>query len=830
MNRRKQSNNSPETKVMQLDVPPITRAKSDSPTIKDSPPVGAKSGRNSKRASVPSLDLVHTDEDIKSGLLWKRGDDLVKKWKQRYFIIQNEKLFYTDNENIMHTAGERCGVVDLKNAEVRAYQLNLYGKQYAFGVTPSGTPRTYILAADTQENRASWVKSMAHCGAQVFLLLCEGWLEKTGAQGILKGFSKRYFTIHRDRVSYFKQPDASQKQFFVINKDTVIEVVQGSEKPFHWRVIPSPGGRVFDLAAKSQEEMALWIENMGKLTLKEAEPSRDRGSSMHRRHSDIGWDKTQQALEIVRSSSESASRTSDDLLNVPGKKPHAASFDASTSTGKPNRRSMLGRFTEKVLSPLDEEGLDPAETRTPSSLEPYLGLGPGQHMPRGTSPSQATTIVIGGSGGTLTKTTGFFSKTAKRSSAGKKMLLKMLVGDKIVKGPEIVVTEGWLGKMRPKDKVFKRRYVRLNTESLVWFKTLHSAIQGKPLGQLFFTCDTTVEAFESIENAFCVRNATAEIRFKAHQKDHLQVWISYIKQHIPRVIREGQCWHSPTNSSINVTLMSDRLVFQGDEADSISVKLSHECEALCVDIPSSKQSSAQAWSSTLPAPQQQQQPAPPRLDNCGFQFSKSGLNGVSLTLFPANEQERVSWVDDITQQIPEVVLMGHLDKAVRGIPHKGYKARFVLALTDRLLYYRTRGADFPAGQILYSDDTQVKTTKHVSKKNTFCIITQPHEGRVYHFAAESAYERSHWMQAISERLPGKFRGVITQLQQQEMEAKGQAPMSRLSEGSCSSADGQSGAGQAEQEEHSSPGALVEKEGDDDGEDDDDDDDDGDGDG
>jgi len=100
----------------------------------------------------------------KEGWLRKTGGR-VKTWKTRYFRLRTNPamLEYAPKEAI---GSPILGAIPLKGASLAWFGNDVYKKHpIAFGVTPAGHKRTYVMEAATFEDRNSWFNALKEtCG------------------------------------------------------------------------------------------------------------------------------------------------------------------------------------------------------------------------------------------------------------------------------------------------------------------------------------------------------------------------------------------------------------------------------------------------------------------------------------------------------------------------------------------------------------------------------------------------------------------------------------------------------------------------------------------
>uniref|UniRef100_A0A8D2PGX9 Sesquipedalian n=1 Tax=Zosterops lateralis melanops TaxID=1220523 RepID=A0A8D2PGX9_ZOSLA len=89
-----------------------------------------------------------------SGFLYKRGERHTA-YHRRWFVLKGNMLFYFEERD----SREPVGVIVLEGCNV---ELCESAESFAFAIRFGGTKsRTYVLAAESQEDMESWVKSLS---------------------------------------------------------------------------------------------------------------------------------------------------------------------------------------------------------------------------------------------------------------------------------------------------------------------------------------------------------------------------------------------------------------------------------------------------------------------------------------------------------------------------------------------------------------------------------------------------------------------------------------------------------------------------------------------
>ncbi|KYQ91284.1 p21-activated protein kinase [Tieghemostelium lacteum] len=88
----------------------------------------------------------------KEGELKKQGH-VVKNWKKRKFVIQNDMLFYFKEKE-----DKPIGVVPLRMS--RVYENKTIGKQYCFELVAPKINKTFFIQCATSEEMGSWIRAV----------------------------------------------------------------------------------------------------------------------------------------------------------------------------------------------------------------------------------------------------------------------------------------------------------------------------------------------------------------------------------------------------------------------------------------------------------------------------------------------------------------------------------------------------------------------------------------------------------------------------------------------------------------------------------------------
>jgi hypothetical protein len=107
-------------------------------------------------------DAPIPDYELKSGLMTKRGD-VVKNWKQRYFVALNKAdnfviNYYEKEGGKLKGSVNCCGY---RAEEFNEDEVNDYGPNGKFGiklVPYDDRRRTWAFSCETEEDKAEWMK------------------------------------------------------------------------------------------------------------------------------------------------------------------------------------------------------------------------------------------------------------------------------------------------------------------------------------------------------------------------------------------------------------------------------------------------------------------------------------------------------------------------------------------------------------------------------------------------------------------------------------------------------------------------------------------------
>jgi len=183
------------------------------------------------------------------------------------------------------------GAVQVKGGSVHIYSGDMYKKHpICFGVSAKEDAkekpsRTYVIEADTPENRGEWVTALKEvCGVKTedeLVLpddvksptrpgsIVEGELIKLGNR--TKNWNRRYFVLTQKSIQYFKnraetgmigEVDISRGAILALEKDGVY-TFPNAFSVSSLTTDPKTGGRIKHvIAATSSEERDQWLEEI----------------------------------------------------------------------------------------------------------------------------------------------------------------------------------------------------------------------------------------------------------------------------------------------------------------------------------------------------------------------------------------------------------------------------------------------------------------------------------------------------------------------------------------------------------------------------------------
>eukprot|EP01062_Namystynia_karyoxenos_P076671 TRINITY_DN755_c0_g2_i2.p2 TRINITY_DN755_c0_g2~~TRINITY_DN755_c0_g2_i2.p2 ORF type:complete len:764 (+),score=255.40 TRINITY_DN755_c0_g2_i2:203-2293(+) len=122
------------------------------------------------------VEMPNGDAEF-AGWLEKKGEGLIKRYRKRWCELHGRHLYYGATQR---PPGEQCealGRIDLAGAVVEGTELA--DRMHALQIRGPRLPRTYVLAAESDEERADWVRRLAKVAqrCETDLAAMDDWLE-----------------------------------------------------------------------------------------------------------------------------------------------------------------------------------------------------------------------------------------------------------------------------------------------------------------------------------------------------------------------------------------------------------------------------------------------------------------------------------------------------------------------------------------------------------------------------------------------------------------------------------------------------------------------------
>eukprot|EP00041_Stephanoeca_diplocostata_P036547 m.1339665 g.1339665 ORF g.1339665 m.1339665 type:complete len:1546 (-) comp24888_c0_seq3:278-4915(-) len=218
---------------------------------------------------------VHGSTKNPQGYLHKKGDDMRKNWKKRWFELKDTMLRYYESQNNKVFLGE-IPVSALVRVIAGQPDKNY---EYQFILETNLDRGDYVLAADSEERMNSWMGTLRRAIVEPTL---SGWLAKKGS-GANGNWRDRWFVLRGLHLVYFETKDHTRQRGTIFLNDMadvsksvdvetqfVITTTTGQRKGG-----PKGRGATYELRAGSVVEMEEWIRAI-------------RNSSAGQRHSGSG--------------------------------------------------------------------------------------------------------------------------------------------------------------------------------------------------------------------------------------------------------------------------------------------------------------------------------------------------------------------------------------------------------------------------------------------------------------------------------------------------------------------------------------------------------------
>lgn len=151
---------------------------------------------------------LKADPGTHEGFLQKRGDDLLKLWKSRFFIMAGATGSTLDYYECSEDKTKECsintkfGSIIVIHSKITLYRQGTFLKRpYCFGITPPNSERTYLLQALSLPTREKWVEVLKSRGGLLEKELFGGYLLMGKEKG--SGYSRRYFCLYKNRIEFW---------------------------------------------------------------------------------------------------------------------------------------------------------------------------------------------------------------------------------------------------------------------------------------------------------------------------------------------------------------------------------------------------------------------------------------------------------------------------------------------------------------------------------------------------------------------------------------------------------------------------------------------------
>jgi len=214
--------------------------------------------KDKKEGSRRMVDSSH-----KEGELLKLGAK-VKKWRTRYFVLEDERLSYYKSKD----SKKPMGVVRLSSLWQISRQTpskELEDLPFLMSLAPTGgNDRQFLLAAQDEQDLEQWINAIKlrlTAVAPVF----EGNLWKQG--GVVKNWQSRYFKLGPGTLSYYKSNvDKTAAGTIPLSHQTVVaeagdQIINNSKK-FLFTISSKSSSRVYYIAADVEAYRKEWIAHL----------------------------------------------------------------------------------------------------------------------------------------------------------------------------------------------------------------------------------------------------------------------------------------------------------------------------------------------------------------------------------------------------------------------------------------------------------------------------------------------------------------------------------------------------------------------------------------
>eukprot|EP00455_Lapot_gusevi_P002810 TRINITY_DN1115_c0_g1_i3.p1 TRINITY_DN1115_c0_g1~~TRINITY_DN1115_c0_g1_i3.p1 ORF type:complete len:874 (+),score=260.49 TRINITY_DN1115_c0_g1_i3:115-2736(+) len=203
------------------------------------------------------------------GFLMKQGDR-VKSWKKRYFHLdpQSNSLNYYRDE----TKAELLGTIPLQDCSVVLFDEADYDVPHSFGITPANSLRTFLITAESDQQRDTWINALAPDRANPTKVdptsLKEGYMQKLGNR--VKNWKRRYFILNQEELRYYRNKGDPAPAGIIKLQGARIELeADDSYNQIYTfsllpQVVPTEDliGRKYIMVAPSKNDMISWVNSL----------------------------------------------------------------------------------------------------------------------------------------------------------------------------------------------------------------------------------------------------------------------------------------------------------------------------------------------------------------------------------------------------------------------------------------------------------------------------------------------------------------------------------------------------------------------------------------
>ena len=216
-----------------------------------------------RHAHFQSPSLQHVKPPILSGILWKKRK--YTKWKQRWFaLVDSRKLLYFVDRATLQSNGKPLGSIDLGDVTNISHCSSCRDRSDGLFFFELETPkRTYILGHDNRQSATEWIRILLPL---IFgKTVCNGWLIKSGANMVGRGWRKRWFVLSTyHELRYYKENEPSpSKGMGTIKLKDALKIGRGSDiamdsAEYRYVIEIVTTDRVWVLAGNNESSIRIW--------------------------------------------------------------------------------------------------------------------------------------------------------------------------------------------------------------------------------------------------------------------------------------------------------------------------------------------------------------------------------------------------------------------------------------------------------------------------------------------------------------------------------------------------------------------------------------------